>query len=179
MPVIILLPVAPRVLMASGTTVAPPDAVIADDVTIFCVVSSWPPVIPPCDTSICAPDAAFEDRFVAVIVAVETEGDEFPAPPPTPTTPLVKTDDEADEDEGNLPMPTCVIVKEGCCTLAAIVTGGRIPIFPVADVLTIIGCSITLPAKRPADPIICCVVAEPGCCCNCMMRAGKLVDDIC
>lgn len=51
-----------------------------------------------------------------------------------------------------------------------------LPILPAPVVLTIIGCSIvTLAAKRPVGPIICCVV-PPGCCCNCIIRV--VVDGI-
>lgn len=106
----------------------------------------------------------------------------------------------------SLPMGfSCVMVSEGC-TLAVMVTGGRMPeryskriqldgevvlvrvssyiYFPVpahlpilaaAEVLIKKGCSITLPARRAADPIICCVAAVAGCC-SCMIRVvGRFV----
>lgn len=74
-PVIILPPPDPRALIAKGTTVAPPAAVTAAavDVTKFCVVNNWPP----CDTfTNCA--VAFVERLVAVILAVDIEGEALP-----------------------------------------------------------------------------------------------------
>lgn len=123
-PVIILPPTpACRVLMAKGTTVAPPAAVPpALDVTIFCVVNIWPPWETFTNCVV-----AFVDKLVAVMLAVDMEGELLPVLVLIPPKFCwLNVEGPPPAEEGNFPIPNWVIVKEGC-TLAAIVTGGRIP----------------------------------------------------